>query len=159
MRRRNRLRVARIAFEAGQSALRPVVARIERQHPPVVARGSLELLRAALVVAAGDELLNRDIALRLQIEPEGHVARVVVGGLLQQSDSTLVVTALDGCEALAMHPVRRAPREQNPEQNHCHIARVAACMPHGAPPVMSCCCWLRGLYVKMSAPFVNASTL
>src|SRR5207237_8617648 len=143
--------VARIGVGPQEPPLRAVVARIEREHAPVVARGSLELLRAPLAVAAGDELLNRDIALRLQIEPEGHVARVVVGGLLQQSDSTLVVTALDGCEALAMHPVRRAPREQNPESNHCHVALVAACVPHGAFRGMICRCWLRWLYVKMSA--------
>src|SRR5438270_264972 len=115
------------------------------------------LVGASRGICHRDELLDRRITAGLQVQPEGHVVRIVLHRLIQQCHAAFVLAPIDGHQAVTMQAIGRAADQQ--AQNQYYPRNVAPCSPHGAPPVMSCCCWLRGLYVKTRAPLVNASTV
>ncbi len=114
---RDNVTVTRVACQTRKAALRAVVIGIDGEDALVVLRRGIELVRRACGVGQRNQLLDRRLAARPQIEPVSHVVRVAVRRLAEQRHPALVFPALDGRQPVAMQPLGRAAGHQNQNQN------------------------------------------
>ncbi len=139
---RDELQVPPIRLHAVDSVLSAVVSALEHEPAAIQCFGLFEASGGASFVTPSDELLKRRVALRSQIEPERHVARLLLGGAVQLGDPLFVAAVVHGREPFLMHSRCGTTRDEAARNDEC---QQAAHVVQDPSPSGRSCCTLSGL--------------